>query len=271
MIRLVRVRRGYLALVVAVVAGGGLLVGAPAQSQAPVASILAKDNAFQSADGGAANITVAAGATVGFSQAGAHPHNVVFTGTQPSCVQTEGASSGSVPPLPSQPASAAWSGTCTFTAATTYAFSCALHGGSGMTGTVTVTGTPPPPPPAPVVPPPPPPAGPAASKLTVAMRQRGTSVHGSVSVRSAGSRLLARAFARRGALVGGRSALEVQVGRRLRSSVGPGIVSFSVSLNATAARALRRNGRLAITLRLTVDPVTGTTFTAKRSVILRPR
>jgi hypothetical protein len=81
--------------------------------------------------------------------------------------------------------------------------------------------------------------------------------------------LLARAFARRGALSGGRSTLLVQVGRQLRSSVGPGRVSFAVPLNAAARRALRRNGRLAITFRLTVDPTTGATYTATRTVILR--
>ena len=94
-------------------------------------------------------------------------------------------------------------------------------------------------------------------------------LRGSVNVSRAGSRLLARAFARRGALTGGRSTLLVQVGRQLRASVGPGRVSISLPLNAAARRALRRNGRLAITLRLTVDPPTGTTYTATRTVILR--
>jgi hypothetical protein len=121
-------------------------------------------------------------------------------------------------------------------------------------------------------PPPSPPAsttGPAATALRVTTPQRGFTLRGSVAVRSASSRLLARAFARRGALSGGRSTLLVQVGRQLRSSVGPGRVSFSVPLSATARRALRRNGRLAITLRLTVDPPTGATYTAQRAVILR--
>ena len=89
-------------------------------------------------------------------------------------------------------------------------------------------------------------------------------------MRSARSRLLARAFARRGALSGGSSSTQVRVGRQLRSSVGPGRVSFAVKLTASARRALRRNGRLAITFRLTVTPPSGTSYTAKRSVVMRP-
>ena len=39
---------------------------------------------------------------------------------------------------------------------------------------------------------------------------------------------------------------------------------------ASARRALRRDGRLAITLRLTVTPSSGVPYTATRSVVLRP-
>jgi hypothetical protein len=88
-------------------------------------------------------------------------------------------------------------------------------------------------------------------------------------VRSAGSRLLARAYAKRRSLSGGASNLQVQVGRQLRSSLGPGRVSFSVPLSAAARRALRRNRRLAITFRLTVTPPSGAAYTATRAVILR--
>lgn len=90
-----------------------------------------------------------------------------------------------------------------------------------------------------------------------------------MNVSRASSRLLARAFARRGALSGGRSTVLVQVARQLRSSVGPGRVSMSLPLSAAGRRALRRNGRLAITFRLTVDPTSGSTYTASRTVILR--
>src|ERR1044072_8710964 len=130
MMRPVRARRGYLALVaVAVAAALLLLLGASAQSQAPVASIVPKDPyMFEAAGGGAPHIPIAAGDTVSFSQGGSTPHNLVFKDAQPTCVQTAGANSGAVPPLPNQATSTAWAGTCTFTAAGTYAFYCGFHG-----------------------------------------------------------------------------------------------------------------------------------------------
>jgi hypothetical protein len=52
--------------------------------------------------------------------------------------------------------------------------------------------------------------------------------------------------------------------------VPSGRVAFRVTLNSVARRALRRNGRLSISLRLTVTPPDGgTSFTTKRTVILR--
>ncbi len=267
----------------AVLAGIGVLVlGGPARGQTG-ASIVAKDFEFRAVPDAAATVTVTAGGTVGFSNSGGTgaPHNVRFTSAQPaSCAQSVGTSSFSVPPLPSPATSAAWEGKCTFTTAGSYPFVCEVH--ADMTGTVTVTGatsppppsaSPPPPGPPPPVSPPPPPSpattGPAASLLRVSTPQRGFTVRGSVQVRSAGSRLLARAFARRGAVGGGRSTLLVQVGRQARASVGPGRVALAVSLSAAARRALRRSGRLAITFRLTVDPTSGSTTTARRLVILR--
>src|ERR1044072_6874953 len=150
MILPVSVRSGYLALVVVAVAGALLvLLGGSAQSQTPVASIVAKDPyMFETAAGGAPNVTIAAGGTVSFSQGGSNPHNVVFKDAQPTCVQTAGANSGAVPPLPNQATSTAWAGACTSPAAGTYAFYCGFPG-PNMNGSVTVpgAGTPPPPPP----------------------------------------------------------------------------------------------------------------------------
>ncbi len=105
--------------------------------------------------------------------------------------------------------------------------------------------------------------------MRVTTIQRSFTLRGSVQVRSAGSRLLARAFAKRRSLSGGRSNLLVQVGRLQRTSIGAVRVSFAVPLSAAARRGLRRNGRLAITFRLTVTPPSGTAYTATRAVILR--
>lgn len=281
-----RLRKRHLPFVVA--AGvGTLLIGGPARSQTPPsARVVASDFVFKSADGGAPDVTIALGGTVGFSYpSGNSQHNVVFTGLQPSsCQVTTGPPSGVVSPLPNSPSGPGWVGQCTFPATGAYPFVCGLH--SNMSGSVTVAragGTPPPPPQPPPPPPPPPgpppppapPArgstGPAASALRLAKNQRGLAIRGSVRVTKAGSRLLARAYARRKALHGGASRVQLQVGRLSRRPVGAGRVAFTVKLNSVARRALRRSGRLAISLRLTVTPPTGTAYTATRTVILRPR
>lgn len=272
---IVRLRAPYMRWLLAA-ATGGLLIGAPAHGQgAPAAAIVASDFAFKTGAGATANVTVAPGSTVSFAYpSGDEMHNVVFTGPQPSsCRQLQPPSTLSSAPLPATPSGPGWQGDCTFAAEGTYAFVCGKHG--AMTGSVQVTsggGVTPPPPPA-AAPPPPPPAGSlaaAASGLRVAAAQRGSAIRGSVRVTRAGSRLLARAFARRRALSGGRSTRLVEVGRQLRGSVGAGRVTFSVRLGPSARRALRRDGRLAITLRLRVTPQAGASFAATRAVVLRP-
>ena len=261
---------------------GGLLIGAPAHGQgSPAAAIVAVDIAFRTAGGAPAAVTVAPGSAVSFAYpSGNSAHNVVFTGPQPSScrlVQPPG-SSLSAAPLPATPSAPGWQGDCTFAAEGTYNFVCGLHG-SSMTGSVVVGASggsppPPPPPPPPDAPPaaPPPVAGTsaAASGLRVRPAQRGSTIGGSVQVTHAGSRLLTRAFARRRALSGGRSRRQGEVGRQLRRSVGPGRVTFSVRLTPAGRRALRRNGRLAISLRLRVTPPAGAAYTAARAVTLRP-
>jgi plastocyanin len=292
-----RRRRRYLSLIVP--AGiGALLLGAAgggtAQSQttsAPTIVASPTANAYSTSDGGVADVTITTGGTVNFSYAGAatRPHNVNFKVAQPtSCTLTSGtASTGSQPPLPNPATNTAWAGYCTFQTAGVYTFNCSIHH-DAMTGTVRVvdppttpTATPPPPPPPPAgtpppgalppPPPPPPPAavGPAASKLTVAQHQRGTAIAGSVTVGSAASLLYARAFATRKALGDGPSKTLVEVGSVSGKTVGSGAVSFKVKLGSAGQRALRRNGRLAITLRMTVDPPAGATYSASKTIILR--
>jgi plastocyanin len=287
-------RRRWLPLIVVAGVGALVLGGGQAESQSPAtASIVASPtaNVFNSADGGAPDVTIAAGGTVNFSYAGAATkrHNVNFTGAQPtSCTLTSGTTStGPEPPLPNPATNTPWAGYCTFAAAGTYAFDCVIHG-TAMSGSVTVVAPSPPPPPPPGAAPPPPPGaapppavappppagavpaprGPAASKLTVATRQSGLAIRGTVKVRSAGSRLLARALGTRKALTGGTSTSEVEVGRASRTSAGPGIVAFKVALGASGQRALKRNGRLLIRLRMTIDPPAGTTYKASRLLVL---
>jgi plastocyanin len=282
---LVRLRKRHLPFVVA--AGiGAFLIGAPAESQTPAPNVVAAGDANTFTP---ANVTIATGGTVEFTYPGPavpaqRPHNVNFTSMQPTrCELTAGPTPGPGTPMPKTAVPPPWAGTCTFAAAGTYAFVCDAH--RNMTGSVTVVDpaavptppvAPPPPPPPPEPPPPPPapvppPAAPAASALRLAKVQRAVAIRGSVRVRSAGSRLLARAFARRKALFGGQSTRQVQVGRQARASVGAGRVAFTVQLSAAARRALRRNGRLAISLRLTVTPPSGAAYTATRAVTLRVR
>jgi plastocyanin len=254
-----------------------ILLAAPAESQSPptLASVYTSDYAFTTDGGGPANVTIAAGGHVNFSYfQGSSRHNVVFTGARPTVCGISEGPPGTTAALPAEPSPRLWEGGCDFDVAGTYAFVCGLH--PSMTGSVTAvqTGASPPPPPtgqAPDLGLEPVAAGSAAGGLKVALQQRGLSVGGSVLVTRGGSRVLARAFARRRAL-SPRSAskLVVQVGRRLRSSVGAGRVAFSAPLNAAARAALRRNGRLLITLRLTVTPAEGTPYVAARTVILRP-
>jgi len=246
-----------------------LAAPAPAASQAPsLEGIQAGDNVFTSDNGGPPNVTIRAGGHVNFAYfMGNSRHNVVFTGLLPTVCGNSGGPAATASALPAAPTPASWDGGCDFQTPGTYAFDCGLH--SSMTGSVTVVeGSA-----APALPLPPLETdfAAAASGLKVTVQQRGTSVRGTVKVARSGSRLLARAFARRGALSGGRSRLQVQVGRQLRASASATTVTFATPLNAAARRALRRNGRLLISLRLTVTPADGDAYTATRTVILRPR
>jgi len=245
------------------------LLAAPAESQAPaLVSIQAADNVFTTAEGGSPNVTIRTGGHVNFAYfMGDSRHNVVFTGARPTVCGSDGGPPATASALPGAPTPASWDGGCDFATPGTYAFVCGLH--SSMTGSVTVVeGGAAPTPPAPAVE-----ADfrPAASGLKVAVRQRGSSVRGTVKVARSASRLLARAFVRRGALSGGRSRAQVAVGRQLRSQVSATTVTFATPLSTAARRALRRNRRLLISLRLTVTPAEGDAYTATRTVILRPR
>lgn len=242
-----------------------LLIAAPAQGQTSrLAAITAADNIFTSDDGDTANVTIVAGGHVNFAYPfGRSRHNVVFTAALPTVCGSDGGPPATASALPGAPSGPGWDGGCDFQAPGTYPFVCALH--SSMTGSVTVVapGTAPPPPP-------PPSLAAAASSLRIATQQRGTRVRGSVRVARSGSRLLARAFVARNVLYGGRSRRQVQVGRQLRTKAGAKRVTFSTALSPVARRALRRRGKLLISLRLTVTPTRGKSYTARRTVILRP-
>jgi plastocyanin len=290
----VRTRRRVLPFVAAA-ALAGLLVAGPAHSDDPTielpttASIVADSasKTFATPDGKPPTVTIPTGGTVGFSKAaGGFSHNVRFSASQPtSCVQTLG-SSGAVPPLPNPATSAAWAGRCQFFEPGSYPFACDIH--PGMTGLVTVeadgttpppppspppAGTPPPPPGGSPPPPPPPPPPPgttaaAASALRLSAIQHGFAVRGSVRVARAGSKLVVRIRGKRRILLG-RGGGTYPLGGRSRRPVGARRVSFTVPLSTLGRRALRRRGRLAITVRVTVTPKLGTSYVATGAVSLR--
>jgi plastocyanin len=251
-----------------------VIPGIAAGSSAPgTASFTAIDFAWQANGGPGTKATIAQGGTVAFSYpTGISEHNADFgQGPQPtSCAQTAGPGSGRVPPLPHQATSAGWTGTCTFNAPGTYTFHCDVHPfmtgtvvveGSGSTtgagtGTTTTTGG------APL-------AGQPSRAISVAARQRGATVHGSVKLAkaAAGGRLEVdlRASARS---LGLRGTGPVLVGRLTITGLKPGTKRFAVSLDAAARRALRRHGRLELSVEVLVRSPSGRSVSVIRRVLL---
>lgn len=112
------------------------------------------------------------------------------------------------------------------------------------------------------------PSGPTATAAQLARTQHGATVRGSLEVTRGGSRLQVDVLAKRSAL-GSRGSGQARVGHVTRT-VGAGRASFAVPLTAAAKQALRRRHKLPVTVKLTVKPPTGPTFTASRSVTLKP-
>jgi plastocyanin len=233
--------------------------------------------------------TVTAGGAVTFSNPTGTSHGVEWLSppATPSCT-------GNIPGLTSPSASGPnWSGTCTFSKAGTYNFRCTVH--PEMTGTITVnpngttttTTTTPAPggggsgPPSSTTNPgsgSPPVSGtsgspPVASLLTavsLAARQHGSSVRGSlvVSQAGAGGRLEVALLARSASLAKAGRPQQVRVGRLVRASLRAGKVSFTVPLGAKAKHALRLHRRLALTVAIVLTPAHGAGVTLTRSVVV---
>jgi plastocyanin len=212
-----------------------------------------------------AAVTITAGESVEFRYAGTESHYLKFTRgpTAPSCrgvatAEKEGP----------------WSGSCEFLEAGEYEFVCPLHHippYATMRGVVQVV-APTPTPSASATPPPgatatpapsvtPAPGGQTALALKLSTSQRGTRVRGQVDVAQAASRLEVTLTARL-------ATKRVRVGRTVKSAVA-GAVAFSVKLDAKARRALRRRGRLEVTVAVTLTPPGGTKLVRSKRVRLR--
>jgi hypothetical protein len=107
--------------------------------------------------------------------------------------------------------------------------------------------------------------------LALANAQHGDAVHGTVEIPAAdgGARLEVELLARGASQAKVRRPGRSRVGRLVRSSVPAGKVSFTVSLDAAAKRALHRRHRLALTVKIVLTPKHGAALTLTRSLVLR--
>jgi hypothetical protein len=114
-------------------------------------------------------------------------------------------------------------------------------------------------------------AGHPVATLALAHAQHGDAVHGTVQIPAAdgGARLEVELLAQNASLAKVKRAGSSRVGRLVRSSAPAGKVSFTVSLDARAKRALRHHHKLALTVRIVLTPVHGAALTLTRSLDLR--
>ncbi|MDQ6811626.1 MAG: plastocyanin/azurin family copper-binding protein [Actinomycetota bacterium] len=244
-------------------------------------------------------VSVAAAGAVTIRNSTEVPHGVEWRSgpIKPSCEEGPGKV-----PVGTTPAASGtkWSGACTFTQAGTYTFFCTVHGsemtstitvntggtttttttttgttttgttttamtaaGTNTAGTNTTTTTPAPSGEESLL------VGPASQALKLLSSQHGGSVRATLDISraAAGGRLEVELFAKSASLATARHGVRVRVGRLVRSSVSAGRVSLSVRLDPKARRAIKRRGRLAVTVKIVLRPVRGASLTVIRSVV----
>lgn len=206
---------------------------------------------------------VGTGGAVAFKNpSGSVPHGVVWE---------SGPESPSCAGVPIGEGRTSWSGSCTFSQPGTYRFYCYVHP-TEMKGTVvvspsgTVTTTP-------TVPQESgesPPSGAPAEALALPRRQHGESVRGSIGITAAGAggTLEVDLLVPRAAVSGSGLHGMLRAGGRTLSRVASGRLRFAVPLNPVARRALRRRGRLPMTIKLIVRPTQGEAVRLTRKVVL---
>jgi hypothetical protein len=92
-------------------------------------------------------------------------------------------------------------------------------------------------------------------------------VRGTITIARSGSRIQVDLLVKRSALGRGRSG-QVRVGRSSKTA-NAGRASLTVALNAAAKRALRKKGRLKLSVKVTVTPRSGAIYTVTRSVTVK--
>ncbi len=107
--------------------------------------------------------------------------------------------------------------------------------------------------------------------LALANAQHGDTVHGTVQIPTAdaGARLEVELLAQGATLAKIKRPGRSLVGRLVRPSAPAGTVSFKVSLDAAAKRALHHHHKLALTVKIKLTPKHGTALTLTRSLDLR--
>ena len=261
--------RLVLATLIAVV-----VVAAPAYAQHPSSARFVYSDLRVSLAGTETNdATVALGATVRFEYPeGAATHNVNLERSGPECTQLAGAGAGQRSRiLPSSPQGPGWVVECRFDTPGVYHFGSddnGTHNGvvrvANADGSVPVDTPVPTPEQPPIFVP-----GESVSgggttttrqgstttplKWTISAARRGATLRAVVTGGSERGRITVEALAKRTDLRAKGKAKLVRVGR-VTKTVGAGArVTVSIPLNAQAKAALRRLGRLKLTLRVTVD------------------
>jgi hypothetical protein len=117
----------------------------------------------------------------------------------------------------------------------------------------------------------PPSASHPLATLVLANAQHGDAVHGTVQIPAAdsGARMEVELLAQDASLANVKRPGIFRVGRLVRPSAPAGKVSFTVSLDAQAKRALRRHHQLALTVKIVLTPMYGAALTLTRSLDLR--
>ncbi|HTD57860.1 MAG TPA: plastocyanin/azurin family copper-binding protein [Solirubrobacteraceae bacterium] len=268
-----RLRRRYVPLMVLLGAAAAVLPAIASSEALPVEAV--NEGIYYHHWSNSAQ-TVAPGETVKFSNPGTTPHGLKFTGgtagVVPSCVGIPAAAT-------TETGETNWHAQCTFSAAGTYTFICTVHPNE-MKGTVTVsaggtttttttttpTGT------TPTTPPEPSSGPPLLGPPTIHASQHGGAVKGALDISKfgTGDRLEVDVFAKGASLAKAGHTTRVRIGRLVRSSAPAGKLSFSVKLSAKARLALKRRGRLALTVKVLLTPSYGEPTTFTRSVVQHP-
>jgi plastocyanin len=254
-----------LALFAAVLAGHS----APARAFATSGSFTAADFSWGETGTGATSIHVDPGSVVTFAYpTGFSSHNADCSANLPSSCTS----------MPASPAAAGWSGSCTFNTTGTYSFFCDLH--PSMSGKVLVGD----------VPDPPPSTGgggggsggsgggggsggsttgPLAG-LKIAKTQKGSKVAGSIASIAAGSALSIEITARPADLKTS-ATKPVRVGRSVKNDLPAGTAKFSIKLSSKALKAIKKKGKLALKVKITLTPPGDAAAKATKSVTLKRR